>query len=133
MNSEVATFLTESSAYPISDTRSGTPFTVATMMSLNCSVASMRPSVRRPTSHLPCSSVPPGISTFSFRIAFTHLVDRQPVRIQLLDVDDDVNFAGAVAADGDGADAVDRFERALHLLVGDLGERAQARASCSRA
>ena len=71
MYSDVATFLTESSAYPISETRSGTPFTVATMTSLNCSVAWMRPSVRRPTSHLPCSSVPPGISTFSCRMAFT--------------------------------------------------------------
>ena len=128
MNSEVATFLTESSAYPISDTRSGTPFTVATMTSLNCSVASTRPSVRRPTSHLPCSSVPPGISTFSCLNGVHHLVDRQSVRIQLLDVDDDVDFARAIAAHRHGADAVDRFERALHLLVGDLGERAKARA-----
>ncbi len=57
-----------------------------------------------------------------------HLVDRQAVRVQLLDVDDDVNFARPVAADGDGADAVDRLQRALDLLVGDLGQRAQARA-----
>jgi hypothetical protein len=50
------------------------------------------------------------------------------VRIQLLDVDDDVDFASAIAAHRDSTYAVNRFERAHHLLVGDLGERAQARA-----
>ena len=46
--------------------RTGVPFTVATMMSLNWRAASTRPSVRRSTSHFPCSREPPGVSTFSF-------------------------------------------------------------------
>ena len=39
------------------------------------------------------------------------LLDRQPVGVQLLDVDDDVDFAGAAAAEIDLADAVDRLDR----------------------
>ena len=54
------------------------------------------------------------------------LLDRQAVAVQLLDVDDDVDLAGAAAAEVDLADAVDGLDGALHLLVGDLGERAQA-------
>ena len=38
------------------------------------------------------------------------LLDRQVVAVQLLDVDDDVDFAGAAAAEIDLADAVDRFD-----------------------
>ena len=55
-----------------------------------------------------------------------HLRDRQPVRVELLDVDDDVDLARAGAGDRDLADAVDRLNRPRHLLVRDLGERPQA-------
>ncbi len=55
-----------------------------------------------------------------------HLGDRQPVRVELLDVDDDVDLAGAAAGEADLADAVDRLDHARDLLVGQLGERAQA-------
>ena len=55
-----------------------------------------------------------------------HVGDRQPVGVQLLKIDDDVHFAGATAADRHLADAVDGFDRALDLLVGDLGQRPQA-------
>ncbi len=55
-----------------------------------------------------------------------HLRHRQAVRVQLLDVDDDVNLARPAAAEIDFADAVHRLDRPLHLLVGDLGERPEA-------
>src|SRR5206468_12018915 len=48
-----------------------------------------------------------------------HLIDRQAARVQLLDVDDDMNFTWAIAADRDGANAVHRLQGALDLLVGD--------------
>jgi len=54
-----------SSAWPMSATRIGVPVLVATTMSLNSPDASTRPSVRRSSWPLPCSTVPPGISTFS--------------------------------------------------------------------
>ena len=55
-----------------------------------------------------------------------HLRHRQPVGIQLLDVDDDMDLAGAAAGEADLADAVDGLNRAGDLLVGELGDRAQA-------
>ena len=55
-----------------------------------------------------------------------HLVHRQAVRVELLDVDDDVNFAGASARQAHFADAVDRLDAAGDLLVGQLGQRSQA-------
>ena len=54
-----------SSARPMSATRIGVPFLVATTMPLKSSEASTRPIVRRSSWPLPCSMVPPGISTFS--------------------------------------------------------------------
>src|SRR5262249_8549790 len=54
------------------------------------------------------------------------LIDRESAGVQLLDVDDDVDLARTIAADADVADAVHRFERALNLLVGNLGQRPQA-------
>ena len=54
-----------SSAWPMSETRIGVPFLVATTMSLKSAAASTRPSVRSSSWPLPCSTVPPGISTFS--------------------------------------------------------------------
>ena len=53
---------------------------------------------------------------------------RQAVRVQLLDVDDDVDLAGAAAGQADLADAVDGLDGAGDLLVGELGERPQAHA-----
>ena len=58
------------------------------------------------------------------RVAY--LIDRQAVRVQLLHIDHDLDFARATAGEADLPDAVDRFEAALHLLVGDFGERPQA-------
>ncbi len=55
-----------------------------------------------------------------------HLRHRQPVRVQLLDVDDDVDLARAAAGDGDLADAVDGLDDTGYLLVGNLGQRPQA-------
>src|SRR4029078_8761964 len=52
-----------------------------------------------------------------------HALDRAPVRVQLLDVEDDVDLAGLAARDGDFADAVDGFDAAADLLVGALGQR----------
>ena len=66
-----------SSAWPMSDTRIGVPFLVETTMSLKSAAASTRPSVRRSSCPLPCSTVPPGISTFSATSASrTWLIDR---------------------------------------------------------
>ena len=99
---------------------------VATTMSLKSAEASTRPSVRSSSCPLPCSTVPPGISTFSATSASRTCVHRQAVRIQLLDVDDDVDLAGAAAGEADLADAVDRLDRPRDLLVGQLGQRPQA-------
>ena len=55
-----------------------------------------------------------------------HLGHRQAVRVQLLDVDDDVDFARAAAGEADFADAVDGLDDPRDLLVGELGQRAQA-------
>ena len=87
----------------------------------------MRPSVRSSDFPLALLERAAGHLDVLLLNRVAHLVDRQPVRVQLLDVDDDVDFARPVAAHGDGADAVDRLERALDLLVGDFGQRAQAR------
>src|SRR5262249_28587988 len=56
------------------------------------------------------------------------LRNRQAVRVQLLDVHDDVNFTGAAAGNGDLADAVDRLDGARDLLVGDFSQRPQTEA-----
>ena len=55
-----------------------------------------------------------------------HLADRQPIRAQLLDVDDDVNLAGTTSTEIDLADAVDGLDGAADLLVGQLRQRSQA-------
>ena len=110
----------------MSDMRIGVPFTVAMMMWLNSSAASTRPSVRRRISDLPCSTVPPGTSMFSAAMRVPDVLDREPVAVQLLDVDDDVDLAGAAAAEIDLADAVDGLDGAFHLLVGELRQRPQA-------
>ena len=82
----------------MSDIRTGVPLTVATMMSLNCSVASTRPSVRRPDLPLALLERAAGDLDVLLLNGVAHLVDRQAVRVQLLDVDDDVDFARPVAA-----------------------------------
>ncbi len=55
-----------------------------------------------------------------------HLIERQAEGVELLDVDDDVDFAGAAAGDADLADAVGGLNHPRDLLVGDLGQRSQA-------
>ena len=55
-----------------------------------------------------------------------HLRQRQSVRIQLLDVDDDVNLTGAAARDRHLTDAVGRLNRPRDLLVRKLRQRPQA-------
>ena len=54
-----------SSTRPTSLTRIGVPLTLATIISPNWLIASMRPSVRMPSSDSPRMIRPPGISTFS--------------------------------------------------------------------
>ena len=94
----------------MSDTRIGVPFFVAIEMFLNSSAASIRPSVRSRICPFPCSTTPPGTSMFSDGDGLADLRHRQPVRVQLLEVDDDVDLARAPAADRDVADAVDRLD-----------------------
>ena len=66
-----------SSAWPMSEMRIGVPSLVATTMSLKFAVASTRPSVRSSSCPFPCSTVPPGISTFSATMASrTSVIDR---------------------------------------------------------
>ena len=55
-----------------------------------------------------------------------HLRDREPVGIQFLEVDHDVDFARATASERHFSDAVDRLDAALDVLVRNLGERPQA-------
>ena len=54
-----------SSAWPMSAIRIGVPPVVEMTMLLKSSATSTRPSVRSSSCPLPCSTVPPGISTFS--------------------------------------------------------------------
>ena len=54
------------------------------------------------------------------------LCHRQPVRVQLLEIDHDVNLARTPAADRDVADAVDRLDDPRDLLVRELGQSPQA-------
>ena len=77
----------------------------------------MRPDRRSSSCPLPCSTAPPGISTFSATTASRTWVDRQPVRVELLDVDDDVDLAGAAAGDGHLADAVDRLDGSREICL----------------
>ena len=66
-----------SSAWPISEIRIGVPPLVATTRLLKSCVASTRPSVRSSSWPFPCSTVPPGISTFSATTASrTSLIER---------------------------------------------------------
>src|SRR5262249_44025950 len=55
-----------------------------------------------------------------------NLLDGEAIRVQFLDVHDDVNLARAAATEVHLADAVDRLNCALHLLVGNLGQCSQA-------
>jgi hypothetical protein len=66
-----------SSVCPISEMRIGVPSRVATTMWLKSAATSTRPSVRRRSCPLPCSTVPPGISTFSaISASRTWVIDR---------------------------------------------------------
>ena len=116
-----------SSAWPMSEMRIGVPSLVATTMSLKFAVASTRPSVRSSSCPCPARRCRPGSrrSRRRWRRAPRH---RQAVGVQLLDVDDDVDLAGAAAGQADLADAVDGLDGAGDLLVGELGERPQAHA-----
>ena len=83
----------------------------------------MRPSVRSSSSPLPCDVRPPGISTFSATIASrTWVIDRPYAFSFSMSTTMWISRARA-PVEVDLADAVDRLERALDLLVGDLGER----------
>ena len=100
-----------SSAWPMSDTRIGVPFLVATTMSLK-SVGGVD-AAERAQQQLPLALLDRAAGDLDVlgdqRVA--HLGHRQPVRVQLLDVDDDVDLAGAAAGEADLADAVDRLDR----------------------
>ena len=106
--------------------RIGVPFTVATMMWLNASGGVDAP--QRPQQDLRLALLDDAARHLDVlggdRLA--DVLDREPVAVQLLDVDDDVDLAGAAAAEVDLADAVDRLDAALHLLVGELRERPEA-------
>ncbi len=67
-----------SSAPPMSEIRIGVPSLVATTISLKSLAASTRPSVRSSSCPLPCSTVPPGISTFSATMASRTWVIESP-------------------------------------------------------
>jgi hypothetical protein len=54
------------------------------------------------------------------------LLNRQAVRVQLLDVNDDVDFTRPSTANLHLTDAIHRLDRPLHLLVGDLGQGPKA-------
>jgi hypothetical protein len=93
----------------MSDTRIGVPFRVETTMSLKSAAASTRPSVRSSSWPLPCSTVPLRVLDVSATMRVAHLGHRQAVRVELFDVDDDVDLAGAASRRGlTLADAVDR-------------------------
>ena len=100
-----------SSAWPMSETRIGVPFFVATTMSLkSCGGVD---AAERPQQQLPLALLDRAARDLDVlgddRVA--HLGHRQAVRVQLLDVDDDVDLAGAAAGEADLADAVDRLDR----------------------
>ena len=70
----------------------------------------MRPSVRRPTSHASLLERAAGDLDVLGLDGVPHLIDRHAVRVQLLDVDDDVDLAAEIAAHRHFADAVHRLE-----------------------
>ena len=86
-----------SSAWPMSETRIGVPFLVATTMSLNsCGGID---AAERPQQQLALALLDRAAGDLDVlrdqRVAY--LRNRQPVGVQLLDVDDDVDFPGAAA------------------------------------
>ena len=82
----------------MSEISTGVPLTVATMMSLNWSVASI--AAERAQADLPLALLERAAGNLDVLLLdrVAHLIDRQAVRVQLLDVDDDVDFARPVAA-----------------------------------
>ena len=115
-----------SSACPMSETRIGVPFLVATTISLKSAVASTRP--ERAQQQLALALLDRAARDLDVLRddGVADLGDRQPVRVELLDVHDDVDLAGAPAGEAHFADAVHGLDHAGDLLVGQLGERAQA-------
>ena len=108
-----------------SRTRTGLPFESATMRSSKASTDSMRPSVRRPSSERPAVRRPPGISTFwRWSASFSVWMERLN-ETSLSGSASDLDLALPVADEGDRADVLDRLERALDALVGDLGDLAR--------
>src|SRR5258708_759722 len=103
----------------------GVPVFVATTMLLKSSVASTRPIVRSTSSPLPCSTVPPGTSTFSLTTASRTSVIERPYEFSF-SRSTTMWISRAPAAEDDLADAIDRGDRPTDLLVGDLGQRPQA-------
>ena len=89
-----------SSAWPMSETRIGVPFRVATTMSLK-SVGGVD-AAERAQQQLPLALLdrPARDLDVLGDDGVAHLGHRQAVRIELLDVGDDVDFAAAAAARG---------------------------------
>jgi len=81
---------------------------------------------QRPQAHLPGALFDRAAGDLDVLLLnrVAHLPDGQAAGVELLDVHHDVDLTGAAAAERDRANAVYRFERALHLLVGDFRERA---------
>ena len=84
----------------MSEMRIGVPFLVATTMLLKSSAASTRP--ERAQQQLPLALLDRAAGDLDVLgdDGVAHLGHRQAVGVQLLDVDDDVDLAGAAAARG---------------------------------
>ena len=64
--------------------------------------------------------LPPGTSTFWRCDRGPNLIDRQAVGVHPIGVQQQLDFTLAFAVERDRADALERFEDLLDLLVGDL-------------
>ena len=104
-----------SSTCPTSRTRIGAPPTFLTMMLLNSSTCSTRPSVRTPSSVGPANDASAGrFDVFGLDRALD-VLRAQVVGVQLVEIEEDVDLAIAAAADVDAADAIHRLHRAADL------------------
>ena len=125
-NAPVRASAVVSSTAATSRSRIGVPLAVVvTTMFANCS-GRFEPAERAQRQlGVPLLDVAAGDLDVLGHDGVAHAVDGEAVRVQLLDVEDDLDLARLAAGDGDLADAVDRLDGAADLLVGDLRQRAE--------
>ncbi len=106
-----------STTRPMSRMRIGELPRVATTRSLKASGVRSRPTVRTDSSRSPCSSRPPGSSRFCDAQRRGDVGGREAVGVQPIGIDLDLDLAAPRAEEQHLADAVDRLEPLLDVLL----------------